>query len=80
MIIWGTVPTMRSVLTSITRRCGHPSRLLCFEIFIYTPSTVFVYTLYEIFWAPTCVSLSTFVDIIAYCFYDGSLTACEAVF
>ena len=45
MIIWGTVPTTRSVPTSITHRCGHHSRLLCFERFIYTLSTIFVDTL-----------------------------------
>ena len=45
MIIWDMVPTTRSVPTSITRRCGHHSRLLCFERFIYTLSTVFVDTL-----------------------------------
>ena len=47
---------------------------------LYTLSTVFVDTLYEIFQVPTCASLYTFVDTIDYYFYDESLTACEANF
>ena len=47
---------------------------------LYTLSTVFIDTLYEIFWVPACASLYTFADTIVYYFYDGSLTACEAIF
>ena len=79
MIIWGTVLITRRVPTSITHRCGHHFILLYFERFIYLP-IVFADTPYEIFWAPPCASLYTFVHTIVYYFYDESFTACEALF
>ena len=64
---------------SITRRCGHSLYYYVLRD-LYTLSTVFVDTLYKIFWVPMCTSLYTFVDTIVYGFYDESLIACEAIF
>ena len=88
MTIWDTVPTLRSVRTSIAIRCGHHFILSCFERVwedlskygfwetLYTLPSV-CDTLHEIFlfWAPACAN-SYILLILSFTVLCWKLSAC----